>query len=289
MKIGEFLNKIATKGGISATDKHLIDVLAKPELATIEIDDAVANQIDAALMTVEAAKSHPEVLKKIKTETLNGADSVIDRTLTELGYSDEEIADIKADKNTYSRIEKTAKLIKSLEAKKAGANAPDKAAFQKQIDELNGKLRTTAEQHDKVVNELKSQHEAEVIDLELSNLVSSKKLSLPEEMDPTLKHQIAVNAVKADLKAKGFQIVKNKETRSLEVKRLDGTDAYDEKNNKVDLKQLTDGALAQNKLLAVTVPDPPAPPAPPVPGKGAPVVNQAAIDMIDAQIAAASQ
>jgi hypothetical protein len=285
MKAGEFLNKLATKSGITVTDKNLIDALSKSEFANVEINDELVNTIDSALMTVDAAKAHPDVLKKIKTEALNGADAVIDRALTEMGYTDEDIAEIKADKNTYSRIEKATKLIKTLESKKAGASAPDKAAFQKQIDDLNAKIRETTATHETAITTLKTQYEEELTSLELSNLISSKKLSLPDDMAPALKNKIALDAVKNDLKAQGFQIVKTNGT--LEVKRTDGTDAYDAQNRKVDLTNFIDGALAQNKLLAVNNPNPPTPPVPPIPGQQNPVVNQAAIDMIDKQIAEA--
>lgn len=284
MKAGEFLNKLATKSGISSTDKALVDLLSKSEFANAEIPDEMANTIETSLMTAEAAKSHPEVIKKIKSEALNGADAVIDRMLKENGYDEAEIADIKNDKNTYQRIEKTLKYIKDAEAKKAGASAPDKAALQKQIDELHGKLKTTIEGHEKSVKEIQSKYEGEMIDLEVQGLLAAKKYSLPEEMSPALKHQIALNAVKAELTAKGFQIVKNPNTKTLEVKRLDGSDAYDAKNNKIDLTQLVDGALAQNQLLQVSKQDP-VPPVPPIPGGKPPVVNQQAIDMIDQAIA----
>ncbi len=284
MKIGEFLNKLATKGGIDATDKHLIDILSKSEIANADINDELANKIDISLMTVEAAKSNPDVIKKIKGETLNGADALIDRLLAESGYDEADIADIKADKNTFNKIEKTAKKIKELEAKKAGANKPDKEAYQKQIDDLNGKMRDTATAHEKAINDIKSTHATELTHLELKSILATKKMTLPEDMAPALKNEIALNAVKAELQAKGFQIVNTNGT--LEVKRTDGTDAYDASNRKVGLTELIDGALAQNKLLAVTDPNQPmAPVQQVIPGQNTQVVNQNAVAMIDKQLA----
>ena len=63
-----------------------------------------ANAIDTQLMNIEAAKAHPDVIKKIKSEALNGVDAVIEKLLTESGYDETDIAEIKADKNLRVEI-----------------------------------------------------------------------------------------------------------------------------------------------------------------------------------------
>lgn len=280
MKAGDFLNKLATKSGIASTDKNLIELLSKSEFANMEINDELAGSIDKSLMTLEAAKSHPEVVKKIKGETLNGADAIIEKTLATMGYSDEEIADIKSDKNTFNKIEKTALLIKALEGKKSAAASPDKAAYQKQIDELNAKLRETAEASDQKIQDLTSKYTAQVTDMKVKNLIAAKKLALPDTMDPELKSEIALNAVKAELTKQGFQIVNT--NGNLEVKRADGTDAFDASHRKVDLTGLIDGALSQNSLLVVSDPSKKGIAQPVlIPGQGPPVINHQAISIID--------
>lgn len=279
---GEFLNKLALKAGIKADNPALVALLAVKEFATADVPDELANAIDVALMDINAAKANPEVIKKIKNEVLGTADKIIEDFLTGAGYSDDDIADIKAEKSTFVKITKAATKIKELEGKKAAALPADKAAFQKLIDDAKTELRTSAEKSEKTINELKALHGTEMIDMNLRMLMASKKLSLPEEMDPAIKTQVALAAVKADLVAKGFQIVNNNGVQ--EIQRLDGTAAYDTANRKVDLTTFIDGALAQNKLLAVNEPPPPAPPTP-IHGPNNFQINADAMALIDQQIA----
>lgn len=278
--IGEFLNKIATKSGILATDKHLVELLSKSELANHPMNEELVNAIDKALMTAEAATANPDVIKKIKSETLNGADAVIDKMLKNLGYSDEDVADIRNDKNTFSKIEKLVNKTKELESKKAGANnGKDQLAWQKEIDTLNGQIRGLKETGETAVKDLQNKHLNEITDFRLREMLASKKLSLPDDMPADLKTQTALMAIKNDLTVKGFKIVNNNGT--LEVKKADDTDAYDASNRKIDLTGLIDGALAQNKLLAVNDPNPsPSPQRQQINGDEQPV-NQLAIDTID--------
>lgn len=284
MKTGDFLNKLATKSGIAATDKHLIDVLSKSEFANHEIPDDLVNAIDSALMTEEAAKSNPNVIKKIKSETLNGADSLIERLLTESGYDEADIAEIKADKNTFSRIEKMAKTIKTLEGKKAVSQDKDKAALQKQIDDLNSSIRQKVADSEKLIEDLKKSHTNELTNAEIKAMLASKKFVLPDDMDPRLKNNIALSAITAELKSKGLQIVNTNDT--LDIKRIDGTDAYDASNRRIDVTNFIDGVLAQNKLLAVSNAEPanPANPAVIIPGQNSQNVNHNALAIIDQQM-----
>lgn len=283
MLSGEFLNKLAKKAGVKLDNPALVALLAVKEFATAEIPDELANTIDSALMDLEAAKAHPEVIKKIKTETLNGADKVIEDFLTGAGYSDDEIADIRAEKNTFAKITKAATKIKDLESKKAAAPAADKAALQKQIDDAKADLRKAAEVSETAINDLKASHTVEMTDMNLKMILASKTLSLPKEMDPALKTQVALAAVKADLTAKGFQIVNTNGV--LEVKKTDGTDAYNQTHQKIGLIELIDGALAQQKLLAVNEPTPPGGPIIPIiPGQPPFNANADAIALIEQQI-----
>lgn len=283
MKTGDFLNKLATKSGIDKADKALIDLLSKSEFANMEIPDELANKIDSSLMDLEAAKANPEIRKIIKGETLNGADSMITKLITELGFTDDEVSDVIADKNTFTKIEKLVKKTSELATKKAGAKPADKEAIQKQLDDLNGQIRTAKEAHTNEVKSIKATHETELTNFELINMISDKKLALPAEMPAKVKNDIVLNAIKSELAAKGLQIVNENGIRS--VKKADGTDAYDEGNRKIALTGLIDGVLAQNKLLAVTT-EPVTPPVvPPIPGgPTTPIINQGALSAIDQAI-----
>lgn len=277
MKAGEFLKSIAKKGDVDG--QKLADFIASKEFTTIqdvEIPNEITNRIDYTLMSVEAAKAHPEVRKIIKSETLNGADSVIEKVLTKLGYDESDIADLKAEKNTFQRIEKLADKIQALESKKAGGKSKDKETYDKEIEKLNESIRSLKESGENTVKDLTKKHQEQLTDYELRTLIASKKLALPEDMPASLKTQTALIAVKNELAAKGYQIVNN------EVKKADGTDAYDASNRKIDLTGLIEGALAQNKLLATVDPKSATPPVV-VPGKtGTP--NLSAMEQIAASI-----
>lgn len=276
MKFGDLINKLSKKSGIAADNKALIDLLSKVELSDTVIPDEIANAIDTALMNVDAAKAHPEVIKKVKGEALNGADAVVAKLIEELGFATEEVADIVADKNTFSKIEKMIKKTAELtEKKNKSTDGADKKALQKQIDDLHLSQKDLIKKHQDALTQKETEFNGLIIDKELQTLVAAKKLSLPEDMPVATKNSIVMAAIKTELAAKGFQIVNTNGT--MEVKKSDGTDAFDDSHNKIVVTNLIDGVLAQNKLLAVNEPTPPGPAPAPIPGDKKTVVNPGAV------------
>ncbi len=280
MKFGDLLNKLSKKSGIDAANKALVDLLSKAELSNTEIPDELANAIDTALMNVEAAKAHPEVIKKVKGEALNGADAVVSKLIEELGFATEDAADIVADKNTFSKIEKMIKKTAELtEKKNKSTDGADKKALQKQIDDLHQAQKDLIKKNQETLTAKEAEFNGLIIDKELQTLVAQKKLSLPEEMPVATKNSIVMAAIKSELAAKGFQIVNTNGT--MEVKKSDGTDAFDDQHNKIVVTNLIDGVLAQNKLLQVNERANPANPTVVIPGSDKNIINPKAVANAD--------
>ncbi len=276
MKFGDLINKLSKKSGIDMANKALVDLLSKAELSNQEIPDELANAIDTALMNVDAAKAHPEVIKKVKGEALNGADAVVAKLIEELNFATEDVADIVADKNTFSKIEKMIKKTAELtEKKNKSTDGADKKALQKQIDDLHLAQKDLIKKHQETLTAKETEFMASLNDKELKTLIAQKKLSLPEDMPAETKNSIAMAAIKTELAAKGLQIVN--ESGATVIKKADGTDAFDDKHNKIVITNFIDGVLSQNKLLAVNDPTPPVPPVPPIPGKETLTVKPSAV------------
>jgi len=245
MKFGTLLSSLAKKTGIDTTKAEFADLLSHD----IEIPDEIANAIDKGLMNEEAAKTKFKTAHR--TEALNGVDAKVDEVLTELGYSDEEIADIRGEKNSYEKVVKLARTIKSLESKKSGTRGEAKDALEKKIDELSKEINSTKKSLTDKEAEFANLREEDLKDFELQKILLGKEFSLPKEMDTDLKISTALSAVNKSLQAKGFKFIRDKETKALKIVDKDGNKAYSETHDEVQPLNFIDGVLAQNKLLKV--------------------------------------
>lgn len=264
--LGDFLNNFARKAGVPMDHPALKDFLSLTEVAGKEINRDLYDALDRALMTQAAAEAHPEVRKKIKGEALNGADALLERLFPELELEDTFLSEIKGNKNTFEKIEKTVKKLNELRKASASSSGKKKEDIEQDIERLNGELRILKATHDQALKAKDDQHSEEMRNLRLQMLLGSKKLNLPEEMDPELRTGTALSAVQRQAAAKGLKIIE--ENGVLTLRRADGAKYFDEGNREVSLTDFIDGALAQNKLLVVTDPNQlvPNPPVPPVPG-----------------------
>lgn len=245
MKFGTLLSNLAKKAGVDVAAPEFIALLSHD----IEIPDAIADNLNKGLMDINAAKANTEVRKAIRTEALNGVDSKVTELLEELGI--EEADDITGEKNSYEKVAKLTRKVKEMESKKAGtSNNKDKAEIEKQIAELNGKLKTANETLTKKEKEWEATRESDLTRFDLHRQLLGKESSLPKDLDDELKLSTLEGAVNKSLAAKGYKLVRTEAGLSIVDK--DGNKAYSDKHEEIQASSFIDGALAQNKLLKVS-------------------------------------
>lgn len=261
MNLGDFLKSIAAKSGIEKENKDLTALLESPALHEQQVPESIVSQVNSSLMTVDAAKNDPAIIKHFRATHFNGIDAELDNALKGLGIEDSVIAELKDEQSTPKRMTLALKKVQDLEKSKAGASKGEKAELQKEIDDLNGKIRTMNETFESEKTALQEQHSNQLYDNAMTTMLSGYKFALPDEMDASVKLSTVKGAIAKHLED-------NDASASLEngsfklLRKSTGADYYDQATNqKLDYKSMVDQALSKNKLLkTVEKPTQPKPP-----------------------------
>jgi hypothetical protein len=272
MDFGQLVNNLASAAGIPASDPSLISFLSNAELATAKVDDGFASKLQSGLLSIEAAKNHPELKSHYTALALNALDSQINELQDEFQIPEDIKAELKLEKSSYKRAGQLVRKVKELEAKKVGADAGDKNKLAQQIDALNSELATIKGQYSNEKNALIESHKKDRIDWELNALYNSYDYAT--QMSKEANTKLAQALVNDEMSKRGLRIENVENNLRLATK--EGTDFY-ENNQKISIKDFIDKTLATHKVLIIGD-DKDAKPKPPTytpPGQNTPVVNKA--------------
>lgn len=248
-KIGDLLKELLTKAGIDLTKDEVKKVLEIGD----EIPDDIADAVNKALLTVTAAQSHPDVIKKVKAEALNGVDKKLEDLIAEMEL--EVGDDFKTSKNSFDKIGMLTKLAKAAGEKKSGtSNSKDKTEWAEREKEYNRLLKEEKEGRAKDKTEYDAARENDKVESAIMRDLSTKNYIFPKDMDADVKLNTAYGTIKAALAKHGHAIKRN-EHGQLVILNKDGNQAYSDTNVALEPKTFIDGVLAQNKLLLVTKED----------------------------------
>lgn len=253
--IVDLVGELAEKAGISKDDEKLKSFMTNSSLASVTIDDGIVAAMNQKLIPLEAAKNHPELSQHFKATYYNGVDTRLDKVLDELDLDETEKLQVKNALSTEkSTPEKAALLVKQISAlKTAKANAGlkgDKKEFQDKIDQLQAQLAdiTTKSKADL------SAKDKEIADLHLQYLLdgelSGYNYAFPEGVPQRVKLSTVKGVLTDELRKAGATLVNDNGV--LVLKNADGSTFYTKDHKPQNFKEFTDGALAQNKLLATT-------------------------------------
>ena len=251
MKLGEHISTLAAQSGIAADNPALKSFLSNVSVSDYDLPDEIASKISSSLLTIEAAKNHPELKRTFFAQALNGTDNEMANWAKSYGLSDLDNQELSNEKSTPKRMVMMFEKVKALEAGKATAAKGDKAEFQKQIDELNSQIKAVNDTASKAISDKENEFKSQLANVHLSSHLSTYKYAT--DLAKEENYTIPKMKLSKELKEKGLQYVVDGETLKLE--REDGTD-YFENNVKVDFKSFTDKVLAQHKLTAVSDPNP---------------------------------
>lgn len=248
--LNDFISKLATKAGIAADNPALVAILADKDLADKKFDTKLADDMEAGLYTIEAAKAKiGEEMRRVTTaEVHNGMDKELMDSLVAMGIDADTLEAIKAEKRTPTRYMTAMKLLTELEKKKAGADKPDKAQYTEQINQLK---QTIANIEKAKKEELeKAQNDAE---LEILQAFMEAKLAGYEYAFDGVPKDVSITTAKGVL-AKQLATDKAKVSRDKNTGRLvllaeDGSKYFDKQNNEVAFDAYVDQVVSTNKMI----------------------------------------
>jgi hypothetical protein len=264
MNLAEFLNGSFTKVGVDIENPALKELITKS--AALEISDELVTKFNSSYMTEAAAKANTKIIGHFKAQHYNGLDDEIKPLYDELEIPEDVKTELFKETSSTKRVATLLRKVKELENKKIGTSKGDKLELENQIKALNGQIKTEKENAQAEIAKAKSGFEEQLKDVYLTqNLASHKYASDHAKEEDFL---LPKTKIAKALKEKNLKAVLDGKEFKLQTEQ--GV-AYFENNNEVTFKSFTEKVLADNKLTAVSDPNPPIPPKQTIPsgnGKG---------------------
>lgn len=255
MHAGELLNNLARKAGIDVSSAELKDLLSNAELLKVNIPDTISNALETQLLTVEAAQANDKVLKHFRSTLYNGIDNTLKETALEMGIPETELKTWLAENQTGKNVRNVMLKIAELKEKQSKGKG-DNTELQKQIETLNAKIVEMTKAYQEKEQSLIKQNEQALTNYMLDSFLSNYDYGLPTTKDISLL--TAKNVLNQEFSKLGITVVN--ENGQLVPKTKEGADYYTSNHTKPSIKELTDGVLAQHKLLKTAEPAQPARP-----------------------------
>ena len=253
-KLNEFLTSLIKKAGLNPDDDAIKTFLSQESLSTIEVPEPVQKPIDSSLISLTDAKNnHPDIKNYYTKQALDTLDKKVDALMDQFGLSEDEKNAIKVERSSYLKPELLIKSIQKLEQAKASADKPDKAAIQRQIDDLHAQIRAK----DEAVNGIKADYAKKEKDLRigysLQSLLGNHK-TINDHLEPDVRFEITKALLDKRLRDSNAKFDFDDNGRFVLLKN-DGTNFYGDSNQQVDAKQFVEQTLSNNKLLVTTKSD----------------------------------
>lgn len=247
VKIATLLNKLLKDAGVKDDNPKLRDVLS----ITAEIDDELATAIEnnPNYITIDNAKNHDGLKNYFYGKSLAGIDSRILKLAEENGLSDDDMNEIKAEKNTHTKLQMVYDKTKALIESKHKTPA-DKEQLIKEINKLNGDIAKKDADMKTAIKAAEDAAAASITEYAIDSFLASQKYANKElDVDTNvLTARTLLNQTLADKKAK---VVRNgKELKLINAENPDLD--YLENNKPVKFSDLATSVLANKKLLEVT-------------------------------------
>ena len=252
--LGDFFVELAKKSGINPEDEALKALLTNGDFFKTELPDELVKSIDNSLISLKDAKNnHPDIKNHYTKQALDGLDSTITNLLDELGIPENERNEIMVERSSYKRPAILIKKVKELEQKKANADKPDKAAIQKEIDDLHAKLRLSDTEKKAQADEYAKKELNMRKQYKIHGMLSGYK-SVFDNLDAEVKNTTLQTIIDKSLQDNNAQLTFD-ENGNLVLLKKDGTNYYDgDKNTQVNAQQYIEQVLSRNKALVTTQP-----------------------------------
>lgn len=245
MKLSQFFSELVTQAG--NTDPEVIAAIG--QIADTELPEAFNKLPINKLVHVDNAHAVAEVNQKVSKGLTQKQRTLITEQLRELGFSDEDIADLK-DLRPEEYVAPVAKKIKS---KVETLSAKDKTEREQQLEAELGETRKSLEKEKTnfafKLMAMRSQQEEEALNKALAEYVRR----LP------LNNDILTETTRIDIACR--RIKENAESYNAQVRLIDGELCLVDRDGsttvmdgyrRVDFKEVTTSALEREGLLKKT-------------------------------------
>lgn len=237
MKIGEAFTVFAKAAGLDLTDAKYADILA------------TQGDMKEDILTLDLARNNPDLKAHFHAQAFNGIDATIDELAKANGLSDDQIAELKAEKATGKRLNLFNKLVNETYAAKIKDAGKDKSSTaQAEIDRLTAEAKAIKESYEAKLAEKEKSLNDTLFNFEYDGVLG--------------KHQLAVELSKDILRPqtlawiadKGAKVVRGEDGKLKLVNANDPTLDFTLNNEKPSVDGLVSALLAEKKLLKVTEP-----------------------------------
>lgn len=251
-KLSALLSDLAAKSGIDINSDVFKTLLKNQSIESIDVPDEVAKPLQENLFTLEAAKNNSMISAHFKATHMNGLDAEQDRVMSELGFDEATINELRTEKSSYKRVGMLAKKVKDLTAKQFDGKAGDKAELLKELNEAKAQIAKVVADSKHEVDTIRAAHQNELLNYDIAGHLAGYNYALPKEMPVEIKTKTALSVLNSELQVKGLKV--SKVDGVLRLQKLDGTDYYDSAHKKVEFSDFAKQVLDTNKLLANSAP-----------------------------------
>lgn len=271
-KLGELVLALAKQTGVDVKDKGLVAAIKAVE--KVELPEEIVTTIQDSLFTMESALANPDIIGKLKAESLNAVDEKLFAMVEAFKLGDGFLHNLKETKGTYNRIESVQKAILDknkvdLEAAKADPKADPKD--KEKLEELNRKIvglnadvlkakegTVSKEEHDTAI----AKYEKQALNSLIGGLFSDTKFAM-DQIPRETNILTATSLFSSKVAEKGLTLVNDNGTMKFKTKE---DSPYYIDNKEVMPKMFADQLLTDNSLIKVNDPSPtPAPTPTPTP------------------------
>lgn len=248
-KVVDFLKTLLSKAGANVDQDVIKNALAAMP-ADLEMSDDVATAIDNGLLSLSAAKNnHGDIKNHYTALALKGLDNELKSILEGEKLPDEIISEINAETSSYKRVPLLVKKIKELEGKKAGASKTDKDEYQRQITELNNKLREQADKEQGIHAGYKDQIRDVKKNFHLNTLLSGYKTRF-DDLGPDARNTVILSLINKHLATKGATLTVDENDQLILINK-DGSTTFGDDHRQLTPKSFLDKVMSDEKLVIV--------------------------------------
>ncbi len=284
MLIGELINNLAKKAGVSENDDNLKSLLASPELANVQVSEELVSTIDKGLLNIEAAKNnHPDIKKKYFADAFDGMDRQLISIIENDTFDEQDLAEIKAERSTVKKAEL---IVSKLKAAKATAKGADKEEINRQIAIAHDAARLAKEE----VSKIKNEYENKIKDIHKKaaiKAVFANYKTIYDDLPSDIRVATMEAIINKNLQDKNAEFVTD-ENGNLQILSKDGSNVFGSNHVQLTPQMFLDQSFAP--ILKVSGPPKPAsntrPAAITAPGGDKPEANTGFLKSINDQVLA---
>lgn len=249
VKANVLLKTIGEKIGLSAD--QIAKLSGNPALLTIDIDDDVAIEVtNKEVFTADSAASNGKIRSKLKAEFFDGVDQQARTLAIKHGLSEDEVKELDKLLKTEEKLDKVMEKIVAKEKLASQSSGKVKSDLEKEIEKLNGQVKSVKDEYELKINSLESQRKDDRVNWEIGSKFNGLDYAIPDGFSKS-DFALASRAIMENkLKEKGVKF-KLTDTGLEPYNAKDDTRYYDN-NVAISADDLIKKLATESKLVKVS-------------------------------------